>query len=119
MARAWRAVSANDRTQIPSPRHLRVTPPMERRIEMMRRCPLIPVWEGQRSKPSHFRTLSVFSISPHCQPLFLCSHDLFMEISGRYDYSFNDPAQVFVYGGPVAEPALGQPTLLRLGRPLW
>ena len=34
-------------------------------------------------------------------------HDLFMEISGRYDYSFNDRAQVFVYGGPVAEPALG------------
>ena len=34
-------------------------------------------------------------------------HDLFMEISGRYDYSFNDRTQFFVYGGPVAEPALG------------
>ena len=34
-------------------------------------------------------------------------HDLFMEISGRYDYSFNDRTQFFIYGGPVAEPALG------------
>ena len=34
-------------------------------------------------------------------------HDLFMEISGRYDYSFNDRTQLFIYGGPVAEPALG------------
>jgi hypothetical protein len=34
-------------------------------------------------------------------------HDLFMEIAGRYDYSFNDRTQFFIYGGPVAEPALG------------
>jgi hypothetical protein len=34
-------------------------------------------------------------------------HDLFMEIAGRYDFSFDDRTQVFIYGGPVAEPALG------------
>ena len=34
-------------------------------------------------------------------------HDLFMEISGRYDYSFNERTQLFIYGGPVGEPALG------------
>jgi hypothetical protein len=34
-------------------------------------------------------------------------HDLFMEISGRYDYALSDRTQLFVYGGPVAEPALG------------
>ena len=34
-------------------------------------------------------------------------HDLFMELQARYDYAFNDGAQFFIYGGPVAEPALG------------
>src|SRR5215471_6523173 len=36
-------------------------------------------------------------------------HDLFMEIAGRYDYSLNDRTQFFIYGGPIAEPALGPP----------
>ncbi len=30
-----------------------------------------------------------------------------MELAARYDYAFNDKAQFFVYGGPIAEPALG------------
>ena len=34
-------------------------------------------------------------------------HELFMELSARYDYAFNDRAQFFIYGGPVGEPALG------------
>lgn len=34
-------------------------------------------------------------------------HDLFMEIAGRYDFRFNETAGVFVYGGPLGEPALG------------
>jgi hypothetical protein len=34
-------------------------------------------------------------------------HDLLMEIAGRYDLRINEKAQVFVYGGPLAEPALG------------
>ena len=34
-------------------------------------------------------------------------HDLFMEIAGRYDFRFGERARLFVYGGPVGEPALG------------
>jgi hypothetical protein len=34
-------------------------------------------------------------------------HELLMEISGRYDYRFGDSRSFFLYGGPVAEPALG------------
>ena len=34
-------------------------------------------------------------------------HELFMEIAGRYDFKLNEKAQLFIYGGPVGEPALG------------
>src|SRR4026209_2224941 len=34
-------------------------------------------------------------------------YDLLMEISGRYDLKLSEKSQVFVYGGPVGEPALG------------
>jgi len=34
-------------------------------------------------------------------------HDLFMEIAGRYDFKVNDRSQIFLYGGPLGEPALG------------
>jgi len=34
-------------------------------------------------------------------------HDLFMEIAGRYEFKFGERSQLFVYGGPVAEAALG------------
>jgi hypothetical protein len=34
-------------------------------------------------------------------------HDFFMELAGRYDVALGDRSQVFVYGGPVAEAALG------------
>jgi hypothetical protein len=34
-------------------------------------------------------------------------HDFFMELAARYDLSLRDRSQIFVYGGPVAEAALG------------
>ena len=34
-------------------------------------------------------------------------HDLIMELAARYDHAFNERTQLFVYGGPVGEPALG------------
>lgn len=34
-------------------------------------------------------------------------HELFMELAGRYEFKLSDRSQIFVYGGPVGEPALG------------
>ena len=34
-------------------------------------------------------------------------HDLFMELAGRYDFRINEGTRLFVYGGPIGEPALG------------
>jgi hypothetical protein len=34
-------------------------------------------------------------------------HDFLMELAGRYDIALGDRSQLFVYGGPVAEAALG------------
>ncbi len=34
-------------------------------------------------------------------------HDLFMELSARVDYRLGNDDSLFLYGGPVAEPALG------------
>ena len=34
-------------------------------------------------------------------------HDLFMELAGRVDLDIGERTSVFIYGGPVAEPALG------------
>jgi hypothetical protein len=34
-------------------------------------------------------------------------HDLFMEIAGRYDYKLGEASRLYVYGGPLGEPALG------------
>jgi len=34
-------------------------------------------------------------------------HDFVMELAGRYEYRVNDRTQLFVYGGPVGDPALG------------
>lgn len=36
-------------------------------------------------------------------------HELFMELAARYDFKINDRSQLFIYGGPVGEPALGPP----------
>src|SRR5436190_500598 len=34
-------------------------------------------------------------------------HDFVMELAGRYDFKLAEHSQVFAYGGPVGEPALG------------
>ena len=34
-------------------------------------------------------------------------HDLFMELAGRYEFRFSDRTQMFLYGGPIGDPALG------------
>lgn len=34
-------------------------------------------------------------------------HELFMEIAGRYDFRITERSRLYVYGGPVGEPALG------------
>jgi hypothetical protein len=34
-------------------------------------------------------------------------HELFMEIAGRYDFRLTERSRLYVYGGPVGEPALG------------
>jgi hypothetical protein len=34
-------------------------------------------------------------------------HDLFMEIAGRYDFRMTERTGLYIYGGPVGDPALG------------
>jgi hypothetical protein len=34
-------------------------------------------------------------------------HNFFMEIAGRYEYRLSERTRLFIYGGPVGEPALG------------
>jgi hypothetical protein len=36
-------------------------------------------------------------------------HELFMELAGRYEFKSGERSQIYVYGGPVGEPALGPP----------
>jgi hypothetical protein len=36
-------------------------------------------------------------------------HDFFMEIAGRYDFRMSERTRLYVYGGPLGEPALGPP----------
>lgn len=42
-------------------------------------------------------------------------HDLFMELSGRVDVNVAPDATVFVYGGPVGEPAMGPSAFMMRG----
>lgn len=42
-------------------------------------------------------------------------HDLFMELSARIDVIIADDASVFLYGGPVGEPALGPSAFMHRG----
>lgn len=39
-------------------------------------------------------------------------HDLFMELAARVDINISDSARLFLYGGPVGEPALGPSAFL-------
>jgi hypothetical protein len=42
-------------------------------------------------------------------------HDLFMELAARVDVNISDDASVFLYGGPVGEPALGPSAFMHRG----
>ncbi len=42
-------------------------------------------------------------------------HDLFMELAARVDVNIADDAKVFIYGGPVGEPALGPSAFMHRG----
>ncbi|WP_245646750.1 hypothetical protein [Sphingomonas soli] len=60
---------------------------------------------GQRGYPNLFAT----GETAHGRPLIdrQHPHDLFMELSGRVELDVARDTSVFLYGGPVAEPALG------------
>ena len=42
-------------------------------------------------------------------------HDLFMELAARIDFNVADNASLFLYGGPVGEPALGPSAFMHRG----
>jgi len=42
-------------------------------------------------------------------------HDLFMELAARVDFDIADGTSLFVYGGPVGEPALGPSAFMHRG----
>jgi hypothetical protein len=42
-------------------------------------------------------------------------HDLFMELAGRLDLDVADDTRIFLYGGPVGEPALGPSAFMHRG----
>jgi hypothetical protein len=42
-------------------------------------------------------------------------HDLFMELAGRVDFNVGEDSRVFIYGGPVGEPALGPSAFMHRG----
>ncbi len=42
-------------------------------------------------------------------------HDLFMELAARVDFNIGDTASLFLYGGPVGEPALGPSAFMHRG----
>lgn len=68
---------------------------------------------GARGYPNLFATGEV----ANGRPLFdrQHPHDLFMELAGRVDYRLDGKRSLFVYGGPVAEPALGPAAFMHRG----
>ena len=42
-------------------------------------------------------------------------HDLFMELAARVDFDVTDDGSIFLYGGPVGEPALGPSAFMHRG----
>lgn len=42
-------------------------------------------------------------------------HDLFMELAGRVDVNIANDTRIFVYGGPVGEPAIGPSAFMHRG----
>lgn len=60
---------------------------------------------GPRGYPNLFATGEVADGRPLVDRQH--PHDLFMELSGRLDYRLGEGRSLFLYGGPVGEPALG------------
>jgi hypothetical protein len=46
-------------------------------------------------------------------------HDLFMELAGRVDFNVGSNASLFLYGGPVGEPALGPSAIMHRASATW
>ncbi len=67
---------------------------------------------GARGYPNLFATGEVANGRPLVDRQH--PHDLFMELTARIDYRIGD-ASVFVYGGPVGEPALGPSAFMHRG----
>jgi hypothetical protein len=42
-------------------------------------------------------------------------HDLFMELAARVDFNLGDETRLFLYGGPVGEPAIGPSAFMHRG----
>lgn len=68
---------------------------------------------GQRGYPNLFAT----GETAHGEPLVdrQHPHDLFMELSARLDVAIAENTTLFLYGGPVGEPALGPSAFMHRG----
>ena len=68
---------------------------------------------GPTGYPDLFATGEV----AHGQPLIdrQHPHDLFMELAARADYRLGEDRSLFLYGGPVGEPALGPAAFMHRG----
>lgn len=68
---------------------------------------------GARGYPNLFATGEVANGRPLVDRQH--PHDLFMELAGRVDYRLGGQGSVFLYAGPVAEPALGPSAFMHRG----
>jgi len=68
---------------------------------------------GARGYPNLFATGEVADGRPLVDRQH--PHDLFMELSARVDYRLGGGTSLFLYGGPVAEPALGPSAFMHRG----
>ena len=68
---------------------------------------------GARGYPNLFATGEVADGEPLVDRQH--PHDLFMELSARVDVRVGEGRSLFVYGGPVAEPALGPSAFMHRG----
>ena len=68
---------------------------------------------GARGYPNLFATGEVADREPLVDRQH--PHDLFMELTARLDYRLGGDGNLFLYGGPVAEPALGPSAFMHRG----
>lgn len=71
---------------------------------------LDPIFNGEFGYPNLFQTGETaygMKLTDFQHP-----HDLFVEVAGTYSREIGGGTRAFVYGGPVAEPALGGPTFM-------